>query len=143
MIKQYLFLFLMLFCCSVMFAQAGPGSNPIDDALRECRADKENQNPEGSIQCEYAARIAWEKEVEKHYKKLLEILTADEKKGLRISQKDWLNYRDNEMLFASTFYKNMKSDSWLVIQAVRLTSIQRTRALELQEYYDMKMLDQD
>ena len=143
MIKQYLFLFLFPFCCSEISAQAGPGSNPIDDALRECREEKENRNADGTIQCEYTARVAWEKEIDKYYKKLLEILSADEKRLLKISQKDWTGYRDNEMLYASTFYKNMKSESWLVVQSVRLTSIQRTRALELQEYYDMKMLDAD
>jgi uncharacterized protein YecT (DUF1311 family) len=126
-----------------MAAQAGPGSNPIDDALRECRDDKENRNPDGSIQCEYNARIAWEKEIEKNFKMLLAILNPEEKKLLKTSQQDWVRYRDNEMLYASVLYKNMKSDTWLVVNAVRLTSIFRTRALELQEYYDMKLLDGD
>ena len=143
MIKHYLFLFLFPLCCPDASAQAGPGSNPIDDILKECRDDKENRNPDGSIQCEYAARIAWEKEIDKTYKMLLAILNAEEKRLLKISQKDWITYRDNEMLYASVFYKNMKSETWLVVNSVRLTSIFRTRALELQEYYDMKLLDGD
>lgn len=124
-------------------AQTLSVSDTIDDELEECRAQPENKAPEGAILCEYNARIAWEKEIDKYYKLLMNILKPDEKRDLKIAQRDWVVYRDNEMLFAGTLYKNKKSKSWLVIHAVRLTNIFRNRALELEEYYEMATLDAD
>ncbi|MCO6148282.1 lysozyme inhibitor LprI family protein [Flavobacterium sp. NRK1] len=124
-------------------AQTLSVSDAIDDELEECRAQPENKAPEGAILCEYNARIAWEKEIDKYYKLLMNILKPDEKRDLKIAQRDWVVYRDNEMLFAGTLYKNKKSKSWLVIHAVRLTNIFRNRALELEEYYEMATLDAD
>ena len=143
MIKKYLFLFFLI--CNVSGVDAQTTSTPafIDDELEECRAQAENKTPEGAILCEYNARIAWEKQIDRYYKLLLDVLKPDEKRDIKIAQRDWVIYRDNEMLFANTLYKNKKSKSWLVVHAERLTSIFRNRALELEEYYEMVTLDPD
>jgi len=139
MIKYYLFFFLLY--STVSSAQTEYDIHPIDEERLECRGDKENQDPDSSIRCEYTARIAWEKEVEKYYGLLLNVLKPAEKKVFKAAQKDWIAFRDSEMEFANSLYKNMESKAWLVVHAVRLTNIFRTRALELQEYHDMATFD--
>lgn len=122
-------------------AQTDYDIHPIDAKRLECRNAKENQDPDSSIRCEYAARIAWEKEVEKYSGLLLNVLKPSEKKIFKAAQKDWIAFRDSEMEFANTLYKHMESKAWLVVHAVRLTNIFRARALELQEYHDMATFD--
>lgn len=115
----------------------------IDIELEQCQNVLENQTTAGSIECEYTARIAWDKEMNKYYKLLMEVLKPVEKKQLKDSQRTWLEYRDKEMNFASTFYKNMDGTAWLVIHASRLTTIVRQRAQELENYYEMATFDPD
>lgn len=141
MIKRYL-LFCSLFTVIASAQTAADyGIHPIDAKRLECRGAKENQDPDGSIGCEYTARIAWEKEVERYSDLLLKVLKPGEKKIFKTAQKDWVVFRDNEMEFANNLYKHMESKAWLVVHAVRLTNIFRTRALELQEYHEMATFD--
>lgn len=139
MIKYYILLFILY--SSLSSAQTEYDIHPIDDQRLECRNSKENQDTDNSIRCEYSARIAWEKEVNKYSDLLLKVLKPAEKKVFKAAQKQWITYRDSEMEFANSLYKNMESKAWLVVHAVRLTNIFRTRALELQEYHDMATFD--
>lgn len=139
MIKYYLLFFLMY--GTVSTAQTDYEIHPIDAQRQECRNAKENQNADNSIRCEYAARIAWEKEVEKYTSLLINVLKPADKKVFKAAQREWVAFRDSEMEFANSLYKNMDSEAWLVVHAVRLTNIFRTRALELQEYHDMATFD--
>lgn len=142
MIKLYIS-FLILVCNSAAVAQGQYESgHPIDEELNECR-EAAGSRTEASIQCEYTARIAWEKEVDRYYKQLLEVLKPQEKKQFRAAHKSWVIFRDEEMAFAGALYKNMENKAWLVIHAARLTNIIRTRALELQEYHEMATFDPD
>jgi len=142
MTKLYLSFFLMIFTLTSPAQGGYEQEHPIDDILNECR-EAVGSNTESSIQCEYSARIAWEKEVDKYYKMLLEVLKPEEKKQFKATHKSWVIYRDEEMAFAGLLYKNMDSKAWLVIHAARLTAIIRTRALELQEYHEMAIFDPD
>lgn len=139
MIKYYILLFILY--SAVSSAQTEYDIHPIDAQRLECRNSKENQDTDNSIRCEYSARIAWEKEVNKYSDLLLKVLKPAEKKVFKSAQKQWITYRDSEMEFANSLYKNMESEAWLVVHAVRLTNIFRTRALELQEYHDMATFD--
>ncbi|RWX03826.1 DUF1311 domain-containing protein [Flavobacterium cerinum] len=128
----------------ISFSQDKPyQQHAIDADLEQCHAVLENQTTAGMIECEYTARIAWDKEMNKYYKLLMEVLKPVEKKQLRDSQRTWLEYRDNEMNFAATFYKNMDGTAWLVIHAGRLTAIVKQRALEMENYYEMATFDPD
>lgn len=128
----------------VSFSQDKPYQQyAIDADLEQCHAVLENQTTAGMIECEYTARIAWDKQMNKYYKLLIEVLKPAEKKLLRDSQRTWLEYRDNEMNFATAFYKNMEGTAWLVIHAGRLTTIVKQRALELEGYYEMATFDPD
>lgn len=130
-------IFFMLLFNAVSFSQQLYNTgHPIDDILQECLTDAENQSAEGNIHCEYKARVAWEKEIEKYYGMLMKNLDDYEKKLLKDSHKSWVIYRDKEMAFAEDFYKGKRTEAWLVVHAARLTNIMRTRAMELIEYYD-------
>lgn len=130
-------LFLMLAINTASFSQRMyETAHPIDDALQECLTAAENQSAAGNIQCEYIARVAWEKEIEKYYVLLLKNVEGYERKLLRDAHKSWISYRDEEMAFGEIFYKKKRTDAWLVVHASRLTNIMRTRAVELMDYYD-------
>lgn len=139
---------LFIYFCTILygnesFSQSKAYDHPIDLTLENCQALSEDQSVGSMIDCEYAARIAWDKEMNKYYKLLIEVLKPAEKKMFKESQRDWLLYRDNEMNFASAFYKHMDGLSWLLVHAKRLTAIAKQRALELEEYYEMATFDPD
>lgn len=137
------FVFLVMYSTICFSQDKASQQHAIDIDLEQCHAVLENQTAAGMIECEYTARIAWDKEMNKYYKLLMEILKPTEKKLLKESQRAWLEYRDSEMNFASTFYKNMEGTAWLVVHAGRLTAIVKQRTLELEEYHEMATFDPD
>ena len=142
--RKFYLSFLTLAFTAAAFAQDSyDSSHPIDTGLTECRKEAGKHSAEKHIQCEYTARIAWEKEIDKYYGLLMGAIKPDAKKQLKTAHRNWITYRDEEMAFAGALYKNMDSKGWLVIHAARLTTIMRTRALELQEYYEMATFDPD
>lgn len=135
--------FCTMLCAIKSVSQNKAYEHPIDRALENCQSLSEDQTVDSMIECEYTARIAWDKEMSKYYKQLVDVLKPNEKKMFKESQRDWLLYRDNEMNFASTLYKHMEGLSWLLVHAKRLTAIAKQRALELEEYYEMVTFDPD
>lgn len=141
--KFYLSFLILAFTVAAPAQDADNSSHPIDTDLAECKKEAGKHSAEKHIQCEYTARIAWEKEIDKYYGLLIGAVKPDAKKLLKTAQKNWIAYRDEEMAFTGSLYKNMESKAWLVIHAARLTTLMRTRALELQEYYEMATFDPD
>lgn len=141
-IRFFMFFFALLGAIE-SFSQNKIYVHPIDLALENCLSVSEDQTIGGKIECEYTARMAWDKEMSKYYKLLVEVLKPVEKKSFKESQRDWVVYRDDEMNFASALYKNMEGSSWLLVHAKRLTAIVKQRALELEEYYEMASFDPD
>ena len=116
--------------------KADASQNPIDKQCDACLDSSENQNTAGMIRCSVNAEVAWDKEMNKYYKLLMQKLNPEEKEKLKTAQKSWLQYRDNEILFSNKLHTDMEGTMWLVVNAGRLAEIVKQRALELKGYYD-------
>lgn len=135
-----LHLLVILFTLIATGTYAQDGTNP-DDTLAECLS-LAGDDGEIVIQCQYAAREAWDKQVTRYYNLLLDTLTEPpQQKQLRQAQAKWVAYRDSEMLFSGSMYRGLKGGMWMVINAERTTEIHRKRAQELMEYYEMLTFD--
>lgn len=116
-----------------------PSRYPVDSAYVACLDISDNQTTSGMVDCAIQAHDAWDKELNKYYKLLLNILSPEEKEKLRIAQRNWLAYRDSEIAFYGTTYGNLLGTMWQLVGAERGLEIVRQRALELQKYYEILM----
>lgn len=131
--KMILPILVLFFCIQVKAEEST--KHPVDIQLEKCLDSSENYMTSGMMNCYAEARDAWDKELNKYYKLLMDILSADEKEKLRKSQRSWLTYRDNELDFSGTTYYNLDGTMWRVTAAQRSCEIVKQRALELKDYY--------
>lgn len=62
-------------------------------------------------------------------------IDSTSKEKLRISQRQWIEFRDNEVDLTNHLFFEMEGTMWQVVAAGRRTEIVKQRALELQDYY--------
>jgi uncharacterized protein YecT (DUF1311 family) len=140
--KQCYLLIFMYVITGSCFAQSTPiDDNAIDRKLEDCLAALTDEDTGGMIDCHYAARMAWDKQVNNYYNLLVETLKPTELKKFKDAQRKWIEYRDAEMAFSTSIYKNMEGNLWLLVHAGRLTDIFKQRALDLESYYEAVTLD--
>lgn len=142
-IKFYLKIQLLLFLILALSIHAKAQSSKIDSIYPidiQCKACLDTCHSTISIfKCEGMARTAWDKEVNRYYKLLLEKTSSPAKSKLKTAQKDWQDYRDDEMKFSDQMYGDKNGAAYQLINAKRLTEIVRQRALELKKYYEHLM----
>lgn len=139
--KLFSIIFLMLsFALSSLnlYSQNNTAQFVIDTQLQQCLDSNQNQTTAGMIGCTIKARDAWDKELNKNYKLLMQALSADEKVKLKTAQKNWLIFRDSELAFTSTMYNNMDGTMWSVAKVQADADLIKQRALALQAYYEDK-----
>jgi len=117
-------------------SQAQDLDHPIDVRTRACLDSVENQTTMGMIGCARRAYEAWDKELNKNYKLLMGVLSAEEKEKLKVAQRNWITWRDSETGFSGTVYGNIEGTMWRTVSADRYADITRQRALDLKVYYD-------
>lgn len=122
-----------LLCAPALWAQAEE-KHPIDKECEKCHSIEANQTTMGMIDCEAKAAASWDKELNKNYNALLKTLSKAEQEKLRASQRKWIAYRDAELDFSNTMYRNRDGSMWGIVAASRHREITRTRALELKMY---------
>jgi len=133
---KYLLLFLLF--TSISFGQNVPlKEHAIDASLKECLAAPEGTSTAGMIACTITAKNAWDAEMNKYYKRLMDVLNPDEKLKLKESQRHWIAYRDKEMAFSSAVFANKEGTMWRVIAASNNLEIVKKRAQELTGYYEL------
>ncbi|MDX5345645.1 MAG: DUF1311 domain-containing protein [Hymenobacteraceae bacterium] len=108
----------------------------IDVNLQSCLDSAQNQTNVGMISCSVRAKEAWDKELNKYYKLLMNSLSESEKEKLRNAQKNWLLYRNSETEFAAKLYTNLQGSMWRIVAANRQMEIVKQRTLELRQYYE-------
>jgi len=139
--KIYLLIFLIVLStsfCSTVLGQENSDTDIIDKNLNACLDSSQNYTTYGMTQCEVRAEDAWSKELNKYYKLLMQTLTEDEKQKLKISQKNWLVYRDSENTFSSTIYNHMEGTMWGTAKIMAGLELIKHRTLELKGYYSDK-----
>jgi uncharacterized protein YecT (DUF1311 family) len=93
--------------------------DPIEKKLEEC-IDK-NTTTAGMVNCTIQSAAAWDKEMNAVYSKLLSRLDEKSKEALQKSQRQWLNYRDNEIAFIAAYYDGFQGTMYIPMRVVQLS----------------------
>ncbi len=110
--------------------------NPIDKQLEICMSLDSNYSTHNMVRCIDAAIRSWDVELNKMYKLLMESFDAELKEKLRLTQREWIVYKDNELKFMESMYVKMEGTMWQITMADRKKEIISQRAIELKDYYD-------
>ncbi len=76
----------------------------------------------------------WDAKLNKAYKELLDLLTNEQKEKLKIAQREWIEYRDKEILFSNQLYYDMQGTMWISVAAHTKLDLTRKRTIELEIY---------
>lgn len=136
--KRFANLILVLCCiCCPLVAPATRGSvsqdppqHPIDKALDAC-IDK-NGSTAGMVECMDKAYAAWDKELNQVYGELMRTLSAKQKEALKLSELEWIKYRDLEFKFIDSIYDTLEGTMYIPLRISARVEVIRKRALELQ-----------
>ena len=134
--KTLLVLFCFISFQISLMAQIETKEHPIDVQLKACLDKDENQTTLGMINCEAEAQVAWDKALNDNYKELRGMLKGEDRERLKLSQRQWIKYRDLELEFSSYMHYNMEGTLYRVIGAGRQTEFVKARALELRDYIE-------
>jgi uncharacterized protein YecT (DUF1311 family) len=108
-------------------------TNILDQKLRQCLED--SSTSQGMINCEIEAYLAWDAELSRYYKLLIQNLSDDDKNSLLNSQRKWIEFQEDELRFAADFYR--RDAMYLALYYARKTDLVRNRALVLKAYYEL------
>jgi len=140
--KLILTVLILGFSLSVLGQEKNEEKNPIDVKLDKCLENDSNYTSLGMIRCSEIAREDWDKELNKYYKLLMNVLEEDAKAKLKKSQIKWIEFRDLEYEFSSEMYSDMQGTMWKIVAAGRRCEIVKARALALKDYYETYIFDE-
>ena len=109
--------------------------HPIDKTLEAC-IDK-NGSTAGMVQCTDKAYADWDKELNKNYAELMRQLKPAQKESLRLSQLEWIKYRDLEFKFIDSVYDRLEGTMYIPMRIDSRMEVVRKRALELKSFLDL------
>src|SRR3979409_1564012 len=133
--KKLLFaLISILFLASLSTAQEQP-QHPIDKALDAC-IDK-NGSTAGMVECTDKAYAAWDKELNKNYGELMRALKPAQKEALRLTQLEWIKYRDLDFKFIDSVYDTMDGTMYIPMRIDARMEVVKKRAQELRGFLDL------
>ena len=113
----------------------GQQTHRIDDQLTKCLQD--SLTTAGMANCEWATYQAWDQQLNTYYQLLLRGLKRENQELLREAQRQWISYRDKEFeLIDAYYYSEKEGTMWIPVAAGEKAGIVKTRALQLQSYYE-------
>ena len=121
---KYLALILLLICPAL-----AQDKHPIDVQFDK-DIDK-NSSTHGMVAAYQNALKSWDKELNKHYQKLMAGLDAAGKANLKDSQRAWILYRDKEIHNIVEYYAKVEGTMFRTISAAARTNLTKNRALSL------------
>jgi len=138
--KRLASLMLVLACLSCPLAANGFPSqdqppHPIDRALDAC-IDK-NGSTAGMVECTDKAYTAWDKELNKVYGELIRTLSPKQKEALKLSELEWIKYRDLEFKFIDSIYDTLQGTMYIPMRIAARVEVIKKRSLELQHRLDL------
>jgi uncharacterized protein YecT (DUF1311 family) len=113
-------------------AQEGKKEHPIDQWLAKCI--QRDESTAGMRNCTAQAYDMWDKELNKAYKSLMNKLSPDGKKALKISQLAWIKYRDAESKFNDEVTALKGGTLYLLMGDSSRLEMVKERTLELQRF---------
>ena len=121
---KYLALILLLICPTL-----AQDKHPIDVQFDK-DIDK-NSSTHGIVAAYENALKSWDKELNKHFQKLMGGLDAAGKANLKDSQRAWIVYRDKEIHNIVEYYAKVEGTMFRTISAAARTNLTKNRALSL------------
>jgi uncharacterized protein YecT (DUF1311 family) len=134
MTRLFLALISVLLLATGSFGQEQT-QHPIDKALEAC-IDK-NGSTAGMVQCTDKAYAAWDKELNKNYGELMRILKSSQKEALRLTQLEWIKYRDLDFKLIDSLYDTMQGTMYIPMRIDARMEVIKKRALELKGFLDL------
>ena len=131
-IKKTITLLLAIFVFNLSFSQFEQNEHRLDKDYKECCNNQHGDY--GALDCAINLTKEWDKEMNKYYRGLINILDSATRYDLKLAQKQWVKYKDLEYKFSNSLH-DMQGTMYLRMRAVRNMQIVRTRALELKSYY--------
>lgn len=123
-----LFPYLFLFSLSLS-AQKKADIHPIYKQHAEC-IEKDGSNL-GMRQCTIESIDAWDKELNKVYKNLMDNLNEADQAALKKSQRKWIEFRDAEFEFLDSFIASRDGSMYITYYAMQKMAFIRARTAEL------------
>jgi uncharacterized protein YecT (DUF1311 family) len=134
MIKRSGVLLGLLLFPTILLAQEQP-QHPIDDALDACI--EKNGSTAGMVECTDVAYAAWDKELNRNYGALMKQLTPRQKEALRLSQLEWIKFRDLEFKFIDSIYDTLQGTMYIPMRIGARLDVIKKRAVELKSDLDL------
>lgn len=109
--------------------------HPIEQALQDCL--EKDSSTHGMIGCFDKASESWDKELNRVYKKLMELLDEKEQAQLKASEKKWVEYRDAELKVLGSVYDKMEGTMYQPMRVAAAMKLTEDRAMQLKGYLDL------
>jgi len=113
--------------------------DPIDKRLEKC-IDKDSSTA-GMANCTKQSMEAWDKELNAVYGKLMSRLDTKGKAALKKSQRQWIQYRDDQFEFIAAYYDGLQGTMYIPMRAGDKADLIKERTIKLRSYlelFDMK-----
>lgn len=126
MIKSFLF----LTCFGVLCFGLG-----LDSAFNSCTQN--NQNTQTQAECIKALTAQWDSLLNNNYKMLIRQLDSVDKEKLRIAQRNWVTFKENEIEFLNQAFAWNPQTTGTIVKLYRVQFIMeatKNRSLMLENY---------
>jgi uncharacterized protein YecT (DUF1311 family) len=123
----------VLFLVALNFSVAAQDRQfPIDREYQECLA--KDTSAGNLYNCSFEAYAAWDRMMDKEFKKLIRNLRSDkDKSAMKQAQTAWMAYRDAEFKSYDNMF-NRPGSYWIRMRAQGRIEVVRARALQLAAY---------
>lgn len=110
--------------------------HPIDVELTRCLNSEEGVTTHGARRCIRSATSAWDRELNRVYRELMDELDERQRLKLRDAQRKWIAFRDSEVDAIGTIYNSLDGTMFLVMQSEAVSSLTRDRVRQLDATLD-------
>ncbi len=133
--KKILFIALFFILIISLKIYSQEDKHPIDVYLDSCM--EINPSTAGMVRCTDEAIKMWDNELNKYYKLLIKTLNDESVNSLKSAQLEWIVFRDKEFTNIENIYSKMEGTMYIPMQLFARLEIIKTRALQLQDYYEL------
>lgn len=116
--------------------------DPTAAALQRCLDDAAHASTAGQTECEATAMREYDRRMNAAYRTLMRELPPDAAQRLRQAQRAWLAFSTAEADARSAIYATRQGTMYVPMEAGASTNIVRDRALQLEAYARVLMIEQ-
>ncbi len=115
---------------------AGWGKHPIEILQEQCQ--EKNYSTMGMVECTQQAGKRWDSELNFAYGRLQKQVSDEAKESLKLAQRQWLKYRDEQTKAIQAVYRQREGTIWYTIAAQSVVEITRDQTLRLQSLLEQE-----